>query len=114
MKMFRTLFSPSRVSKISPAQAKARLASGDAARLIDVRTAEEYAQGHIPGSELLPLDLLPVLARERLADKDAEIIVYCQSGGRSAQAARQLDAMGYTQVSDLGGIMSWPYEITRK
>ena len=111
--MFRTLFAPSRVPSISPAKAKARLDSGEAIELIDVRTAEEYTHGHIPGSMLLPLNLLSVLAHERLPDRDATIFVYCQSGGRSAQAARLLDGMGYTQVHDLGGIASWPYGVTR-
>lgn len=111
--MFRTLFSLTRSKSISPAAAKARLDSGEAIELIDVRTAEEYARGHIHGSKLLPLNLLSALAHERLPDRDATVFVYCQSGARSAQAARLLDSMGYTQVHDLGGIMGWPYGVTK-
>ena len=112
--MFRSLFAPSKTQRITPAAAKARLDSGEAIVLIDVRTAEEYAHGHIAGSTLVPLNLLQALANERLPDRDATIFVYCQSGGRSAQAARLLDGMGYTHVHDLGGILDWPYGITRK
>ena len=111
--MFRSIFASPKTQRISPAQAKIRLDSGEAIALLDVRTAEEYAHGHIARSQLLPLNLLPALAQERLPDRDGVIFVYCQSGGRSAQAARVLENMGYTQVHDLGGIMDWPYGTTR-
>ena len=81
--------------------------------LVDVRTPEEYAMGHIGGANLLPLDVLAKQAGAALADKDAAVIVYCQSGARSAYAAAQLATMGYKNVFDLGGIFSWPYGITR-
>jgi rhodanese-related sulfurtransferase len=48
-----------------------------------------------------------------LTDKDAKILVYCRSGNRSATAAKELIEMGYTDVYDFGGIMSWPYEIVK-
>lgn len=80
--------------------------------LIDVRTPGEYTMGHIGGANLLPLDTLNEQSAAALADKDAAVIVYCQSGARSAYAASQLAAMGYKNVFDLGGIFSWPYEIT--
>ena len=83
------------------------------ATLVDVRTPEEYVMGHIDGATLLPLDTLAIKAEAALADKNANVIVYCQSGGRSARAAAQLAAMGYSSVHDLGGIFSWPYGITR-
>ena len=83
------------------------------ATLVDVRTPEEYAMGHIDGATLLPLDTLAIKAETALTDKNANVIVYCQSGARSAYAAAQLAAMGYSSVHDLGGIFSWPYGITR-
>ncbi len=83
------------------------------ATLVDVRTPEEYAMGHIDGATLLPLDTLAIKAETALADKNTNVIVYCQSGARSAYAAAQLAAMGYSSVHDLGGIFSWPYGITR-
>ncbi len=97
------------VRSISPADAKARLDSGEEIILLDVRTAEEYLSGHITGSILLPLDELDAKADETLKDKNAIIYVYCRSGRRSKIAAEMLAGMGYTQVFDLGGIIDWPY-----
>jgi len=83
------------------------------ATLVDVRTPQEYAMGHIGGAKLLTLDTLPSRAKKMLPDKDADVIVYCQSGARSSRAAAQLNAMGYKNVHDLGGIFNWPYGIAR-
>ncbi len=92
-------------------EAKARLDANEAAILLDVRTQEEYDQGHIPGAVCLPNeDILPDLPIP--FDKDAEILVYCHSGRRSAEAAEKLSAMGCTNVADFGGIQDWPYETT--
>jgi rhodanese-related sulfurtransferase len=65
------------------AELKARLARGERLAIIDVRTPEEYAFGHIPGARLLPLDQLPRLART--LNPDEEIILVCRSGNRSMQ-----------------------------
>ncbi|MBP1757491.1 MAG: pspE, partial [Firmicutes bacterium] len=81
--------------------------------LLDVRTADEYAQGHIADSQLLPVEELANRTGELPADKATPIIVYCRSGRRSALAATQLVDLGYTQVFDLGGIQSWPYDIVK-
>ena len=80
-------------------------------RLIDVREAHEFAQGRIDGAVLIPLGQLSERAEVELPDIDAKIVVYCRSGRRSAEAAKILEDMGYTDVHDLGGINSWPYEI---
>lgn len=73
--------------------------------LLDVRTAEEYSQGYIPGATLAPYDLLENSFVE--PDKNRLIIVYCRSGRRSAIALQTLHNMGYTNVSDFGGISNW-------
>jgi len=73
------------------------------AHLIDVRSAEEYAGGHIPGSINLPIQALRNAA-DYLDNPDAPIYVYCHSGARSSRAARMLAYLGYSQVTDLGGI----------
>ena len=102
---------PAVYQKITAKQAKARMDSGDAIIILDVRTQEEFNAGHIAGAILIPnetiLDEQPAL----LPDLDAEILVYCRSGNRSAQSANKLLAMGYTNVYDFGGIIDWPYEI---
>ncbi len=97
--------------KISPIEAKARIDSGDELIILDVRTQEEFNAGHIPGAILIPNETILSDKPELLPDLDAEILVYCRSGNRSAQAARKLIDMGYTKVYDFGGIIDWPYEI---
>ena len=76
-----------------------------------MRTQEEYDGGHIPGAVCFPNeDILPELPLP--FEKEAEILVYCRSGRRSAEAAKKLTDMGYTHVTDFGGIQSWNYETT--
>lgn len=91
-------------------EAKARMEENEGVILLDVRTQEEYDQGHISGAVCLPNETItadmPVVF-----DKDAEILIYCRSGHRSAEAAEKLAAMGYTNVADFGGINDWPYEV---
>ena len=77
--------------------------------ILDVRTKEEYDAGHIAGAILVPNETIVDKQPELLPDLDAEILVYCRSGNRSAQAARKLIAIGYTNVVDFGGIIDWPY-----
>lgn len=95
---------------ISPETAKKRLAVEKGIMLLDVRTVAEYTDKRIPGSVLIPVELIKSQATEKLKDKNTPIFVYCRSGNRSAIAAQGLANMGYTNVSDLGGINSWPYE----
>jgi len=78
--------------------------------LIDVRSPGEFAGGHIPGSINLPIQALQH-AEDQLGDPDAPIYVYCQSGARSSRAARLLGVMGYSQVTDLGGIGGYSGEL---
>ena len=94
---------------IAPQQAK-EVIGKKGVILVDVRTEEEYAQAHIPGAILLPVDDLQSKAASFLPDKAATIIVYCRTGVRSTTAAKELTGMGYTNVLNLGGIQSWPYE----
>lgn len=99
--------------KISPELAKEMIDSGEELILVDVRTASEFSQGHIPGAILLPNETIGSTPPSELSDKEALILVYCRSGNRSAQAARKLVAMGYINVYDFGGIISWPYEVVQ-
>ena len=80
------------------------------AMLLDVRTREEYASGHIEGSLNLPLDEIDKVDSV-VKDKNAPLYVHCLSGGRSARAAAYLGGKGYREVHDIGGIGSYKGKI---
>ncbi len=80
--------------------------SVDGAVLLDVRTAEEFGEGHIPGSINVPLDAIAGVEK-KIADHDAPVYVYCLRGTRSAQAVSKMKAMGYSNVKSIGGIASY-------
>lgn len=98
--------------KISPEEAKEKMAVAGTL-VVDVRTQEEFAEGHIQGALLLPVDQIEAQAATVLPDKDAVILVYCRSGNRSRTASEALIDMGYTQVLDFGGIIDWPFETVK-
>jgi len=76
------------------------------ALLLDVRTPQEFAEGHIPCSENVPLNDIESICERRLGC-DVPVFVYCHSGARSHQAARALRELGFTSVRNIGGICSY-------
>ena len=82
------------------------------ALLLDVRTPQEYREGHIPGSKNVPLQTLDKI-RSVVENKDAELFVYCYSGARSRQATAMLQHMGYTNVQNIGGIAAYQGKVER-
>lgn len=84
----------------------------EGAVLLDVRTAEEYASGHIPGSEHLPLDLISDAA-DRIGNRNTPVFVYCRSGARSVKAAEALKKMGYIHAVSIGGISGYRGPVER-
>lgn len=86
----------------------------DAAYIIlDVRRADEFAEGHIPGAINVANESIGAEAPAELADKDQLIYIYCRSGNRSKQAAVKLAALGYTNIVEFGGIIDWTGEIEK-
>ena len=80
--------------------------------LLDVRTPQEYKEGHIPGSKNIPLQ--QITQTDSISDrKDLPVFVYCHSGSRSGQAAGILKKMGYTNVKNIGGIASYTGKVVR-
>ena len=79
--------------------------------IVDARTEEEYAEGHIPGAILIPEYEIADRAQSELPDKDQLILVYCRSGRRSKIASQALADLGYTNVKEFGGIIDWPYDV---
>lgn len=79
--------------------------------ILDVRTQEEYDEGHIPGAIVISHEEIEEKAEQVLTDKDQLILVYCRSGRRSKIAAEALVELGYTNIKEFGGIIDWPYEV---
>ena len=79
--------------------------------ILDVRTQEEYDEGHIPGAIVISHEEIAEKAEQVLTDKDQLILVYCRSGRRSKIAAEALVELGYTNIKEFGGITDWPYEV---
>ncbi len=82
------------------------------ALLVDVREADEYENGHIPGSVNLPLSALDT-AEISIPRRDTPLFVYCLAGTRSAQAVARLQRMGYARVENIGGIRGYRGEKER-
>ena len=78
--------------------------------ILDVRTAAEFDEKHIPGAINIPNEAIGTDAIPELPDKDQLILVYCRSGNRSKQASEKLVKLGYTNVVEFGGIIDWPGE----
>ena len=96
---------------ITAEEAKQIMDSQEGYIILDVRTQEEYDQGHIPGAIQIPHEEIPEKAEDVLTDKDQLILVYCRSGRRSKLAAQALVKLGYTNIREFGGIIDWPYEV---
>ncbi len=80
--------------------------SGKKLRLVDVREPYEFAEGHIPGAELIPLGQVPTALNK--IGKEETIVVVCRSGARSMRAAQFLASHGYANVINMqGGMLSW-------
>lgn len=82
------------------------LSTTENTKLIDVRTREEYTHAHIPQSINIPLDNLSTITT-KIPNKQTPIFVYCRSGARSQQAQNILQSMGYTNVTNIGGIVHY-------
>ena len=99
--------------QITVQEAKQIMDTQPSAVILDVREQEEFDAGHIPSAILLPHGNIVAEAEQVLPDKNQRILVYCRSGRRSKIAAQALAELGYTDVLEFGGILDWPYEITK-
>ena len=79
--------------------------------ILDVRTVQEFNQGHIPGAINIPVETIGTQTPLQLPDCDQLILIYCRTGNRSKQAAEKLVEIGYTNIVEFGGIVDWPGEI---
>lgn len=100
--------------QISAEEAKEIMDSESDYVILDVRTEEEFTEGHIPDAVLLPDYEIAERAEEMLPDMEQIILVYCRSGNRSKRAAETLAQMGYINVKEFGGINGWPYDTVKE
>ena len=96
---------------ITAEEAKQIMDSEEGYIILDVRTQEEYDEGHIPGATQISHEEIAEKAEGVLTDKNQLILVYCRSGRRSKLAAEALVELGYTNIREFGGIIDWPYEV---
>ena len=114
--------------KISMADVQEIIANDPHALLVDVRSHEEYDAGHIPGAGCMPLQEitdclfdealcergLDAIANARgmeMADDASVILLYCRSGSRSSMALQHMEAIGYVNAYNVGGVIDWPYDL---
>ena len=81
--------------------------------ILDVRRADEFAEGHIPGAINVPNEEIGTTEIAELPDKSQLILVYCRSGRRSKEASEKLVKLGYTNIVEFGGIQDWKGEIEK-
>ena len=80
--------------------------------LLDVRTSQEYMEGHVPESKNVPLQTIEKITA-LVKNRETPLYVYCYSGTRSNQAVQLLQRMGYTKVTNIGGISSYSGKVER-
>lgn len=97
--------------KISMSEGIKRMETDEGFILLDVRRADEFASGHIPGAVNLPNEEIGNAEIPLLPDKNQTIYIYCRSGNRSKLAANKLLALGYTKLIEFGGILDYTGEL---
>ena len=98
---------------VSSEEARKAMEEEDGYIILDVRTKEEYLEGHIKDAVNIPNEVIAEDAETILKDKDQKIYVYCRSGRRSKEACKKLAELGYRKVIDFGGILDWKGEIVQ-
>ena len=96
--------------QINAEEAAAMMEEDSCYLILDVRTAEEFSEKHIPGAVNIPNEAIGDQDIPELPDKEQLILVYCRSGNRSKQASEKLVKLGYTNIVEFGGINDWTGE----
>ncbi len=97
--------------QISQEKAKEMMTRNDGHIIVDVRRQDEYDAGHIPGAILIPNESITTQRPSELPDLDRIILIYCRSGRRSKEASQKLADMGYKNIYEFGGIITWDGEV---
>lgn len=103
--MFKFFNKTATAAETTPQEVARRLAQGEQLLVLDVRQPDEYAEGHVGGSTLIPLDQLALRLDE--LPKDQEIAAICRSGNRSGVATGLLQRAGFKAINVKGGMLAW-------
>lgn len=101
------------ITSITSEEAKEIIDTDEDIVIIDVREPNEYEEGHIKDSILVPLGTLESTIENIVPNKDTKILVYCRSGNRSSKSLKVFEKLGYNTVYDFGGITDWKYELEK-
>lgn len=101
------------ITSITSEEAKEIIDTDEDIVIIDVREPNEYEEGHIKDSILVPLGTLESTIENIVPNKDTKILVYCRSGNRSSKSLKVFEKLGYNIVYDFGGITDWKYELEK-
>lgn len=99
--------------RVSSDEAAKMMAEESGYLIVDVRTAKEFADGHIPHAINIPNESIGGAPPQELPDKNQRIFVYCRSGSRSVQASEKLAGLGYTNIVEMGGINNWHGDVVK-
>lgn len=99
--------------RVSSDEAAKMMAEESGYLIVDVRTAKEFADGHIPHAINIPNESINTTPPKELPDKAQKIFVYCRSGSRSVQASEKLAGLGYTNIVEMGGINNWHGDVVK-
>ena len=103
-----------KIKNVSAEEAYTLLNENSEFVILDVRTKEEYDDGHIPGAKLFPVQVLPMKLAELDKYKDKPVLIYCASGGRSPRAVDTLANNSFKNIYHLSrGLSSWKYNVTK-
>lgn len=98
----------SSIQVITPEELLSEMETEESVQLIDVRTSEEFFEGHIGSAQNICITEDDFEEKVKLLDKSKPVYVYCRTGGRSARAAKKLQEMGFSKIYDMqGGIQLW-------
>lgn len=98
---------------ISQEKAKEMMENSKDYIILDVRTEEEFALGHIEGAINIPNEEIGHNEIKALPDKNQTLLVYCRSGHRSKQASSKLAVLGYKNIYEFGGVITWEYGLVK-
>ncbi len=107
------MFNFLRSNNLNQDKAYEQLQNDSTIKVIDVRTKEEFKEGHIKGSINIPLNTIPQRFQSALPKKEQTIFIICLSGARASDAVAYLKKVGYTDVHNIGGVGSWKHGLVR-